>query len=762
MDEKSQQLIAQFRSLSVDHQNEVISQLRAHEKNETASVGWEELDAYTWKRLFEPKTWALIKNSKQKDSTPSVIPTTGNDPSMLLYDLPQHPQGGRCKSTREFEDWLRNRQPGTPNFRIMAAPSGSGKTRTVLEALCRYYGVFIWLTGESLHSFQQDTDVFEEQLRGVSGKGDAYVTCQLRFAQLVLNRLHFLHHLVCNTEETPSPYQWMLLQYQLQTDVNAADKSKGIVGQMLAKKLRQLHRTQQQREEVEAKIKDTWEVLKKKLSKPKGAFFLLSVDEAQLLVGYKGFLSPSSNMARYALSPILSMIAKWEFCRVSVSGTSLRLRDALQCLTSAIGKPKDEQSSLSEADVLFTHFHRYESFEEMINKYLTTPKFKIMVEQSKALAECDMERFCGTPCLLVVAVCTIFTLLIPTGRPRFVASFMQMILYVLRERKKDSASLDMKDLTAEDFKAAANRAYEDRVSEVAKKIQDVLDGHRNPVSGDSNVIMPMVAMIKQVLIGGASMSFSLIDADFDAIDKHIAYLERIGDNLTVRVTEPIVIAAMIMAIKKCNVDYLNNGFWRDFVQPYMEASSRGFLVEKWIPVALETLKERVVAEWPFWEGLKQLPAWASSYRIGSSENIVGTKSEKEFLDGSSNDKYVFPATSTGPDLLFALHHKDNNSQGLRRLGLLQSKVRHVSSIYPSSLLTCRLLCLKLLSQNLSGHERDHAFDTVKWNHLSDSSVLTKILVGGTRIASIDGIIPENGIRKSAELVLKQCAEIRSS
>ncbi|GBB95748.1 hypothetical protein RclHR1_02600017 [Rhizophagus clarus] len=129
-------------------------------------------------------------------------------PSLLMNDLPTTNRDNGLTNTTNLEELSEIKK-----IVIILGTSDSGKTRTLIESLCKKYGFYLTsLTNENLGSDDLTTMIEHllPRLKDSSVHNDAYA---IRFSKcLLFARIHTLNYILENYGKKISPYNWTILQ----------------------------------------------------------------------------------------------------------------------------------------------------------------------------------------------------------------------------------------------------------------------------------------------------------------------------------------------------------------------------------------------------------------------------------------------------------------------------------------------------------------------------------------------------------------------
>jgi hypothetical protein len=156
----------------------------------------------------DPKLFLKSLSIKTLSVGKAKIPVFDIIPKLLFLDL-------GSLSNAATEAFLNQKAPA--RFGIFLGSCASGKTRTVLELLCKDYGLFFTFKGDQVGAARQSDFLRCFELDNARSVGPEAMKHQLseNIRCLINGRLSFLQFLVKNFPDQLDPKKWLLLQMKL-------------------------------------------------------------------------------------------------------------------------------------------------------------------------------------------------------------------------------------------------------------------------------------------------------------------------------------------------------------------------------------------------------------------------------------------------------------------------------------------------------------------------------------------------------------------
>ncbi|OZJ03664.1 hypothetical protein BZG36_03526 [Bifiguratus adelaidae] len=194
-------------SIDEEHQDIILQEV-----GEFLASSFERLRQFDSRRFLLPRYEPNPQHSEYRAISSLNIPRLLGKPSLLMHNLPRNGTGGVV----DVQGFTNSLESGH-QLGVIVGASGSGKSRTAIEILCRHFGFyFTCATGGTQHAFgSKDMQYMLESIKTRCSdpqkvvENDNYTK---RFAtRVVLTRVYILCYLL-NTEIELSPYEWTMMQ----------------------------------------------------------------------------------------------------------------------------------------------------------------------------------------------------------------------------------------------------------------------------------------------------------------------------------------------------------------------------------------------------------------------------------------------------------------------------------------------------------------------------------------------------------------------
>jgi hypothetical protein len=167
-------------------------------------------------RVYRPPIYQPGRQQPQSKAISRLyVPMVSGRPLLLLHNLPRNGSGGLV-DTNYLATSLG--PESSKRLAVILGASGSGKSRTVIELLCKKFGFyFTCATGGTEHAVgSRDMQEMVDKIKSKCGNpnmvaaNDDYATRYL--TSLVMARVYILNFLLSRAGITVTPYEWTMMQ----------------------------------------------------------------------------------------------------------------------------------------------------------------------------------------------------------------------------------------------------------------------------------------------------------------------------------------------------------------------------------------------------------------------------------------------------------------------------------------------------------------------------------------------------------------------